>query len=129
MSTCDVFNCLFPMDVQNEIKLLSGVFCFSWLVCLLGFWLRNMSLVKERNPISDGIVFVLDCKTVRMFAYSSTREQSDKRSGMRLKTESETGTDFFTDFEKKTDCFAVYFRFFIPCLMRKRVEKSEAILA
>ena len=25
---------------------------------------------------------------------------------MRLKTESET--DFFTDFEKKTDCFAVY---------------------
>ena len=91
MSTCDVFNCLFPMDVQNEIKLLSGVFCFSWLVCLLGFWLRNMSLVKERNPISDGIVFVLDCKTVRIFAYSSTREQSDKRSGMKLKTESETG--------------------------------------
>ena len=33
----------------------------------------------------------LDCKTVRIFAYSSTREQSDKRSGMRLKTESETG--------------------------------------
>ena len=79
------------MDVQNEIKLLSGVFCFSWLICLLGFWLRNMSLVKERNPISDGIVFVLDCKTVRIFAYSSTREQSDKRSGMKLKTESETG--------------------------------------
>ena len=25
------------------------------------------------------------------FAYSSTREQSNKRSGMRLKTESETG--------------------------------------
>ena len=67
----------------------------------------------------------LDCKTVRIFAYSSTREQSNKRSGMRLKTESETDvacearalrarkiltprfTDFFTDFEKKTDCFAV----------------------
>ena len=55
----------------------------------------------------------VDCKTVRIFAYSSTREQSNKRSGMRLKTESETGerrarktltprfTDFFTDFEKK----------------------------
>ena len=27
----------------------------------------------------------------RIFAYSSTREQSNKRSGMRLKTESETG--------------------------------------
>ena len=80
----------------------------------------------------------LDCKTFRIFAYSSTREQSNERSGTKLKTESETGerrffslashalrtcearalrarkpltprfTDFFTDFEKKTDCFAVY---------------------
>ena len=69
-------------------------------------------------PITD-----LDCKTVCIFVYSSTREQSNKRSRTRLKTESETGerrygrvrlartprfTDFFTDFEKKTDCFAVY---------------------
>ena len=58
VSTCDVFNFLFPLDVQNEIQLLSGVFCYSWLVCLLGFWLRNTSLVKVGNPISDGIVFV-----------------------------------------------------------------------
>ena len=72
----------------------------------------------------------IDCKTVRIFAYSSTRGQLNKGSGTRLKTESETGerrfffsceapaprarktltprfTDFFTDFEKKTDCFAV----------------------
>ena len=58
VSTCDVFNFLFLLDVQNEIQLLSGVFCYSWLVCLLGFWLRNTSLVKVGNPISDGIVFV-----------------------------------------------------------------------
>ena len=58
VSTCDVFNCLFPLDVQNEIQLLSGVFCYSWLVCLLAFWLRNTLLVKVGNPISDGIVFV-----------------------------------------------------------------------
>ena len=45
-TTCDVFNCLFPLDVQNEIQLLSGVPCYSSLVCLLGFWLRNTSLVK-----------------------------------------------------------------------------------
>ena len=32
----------------------------------------------------------LDYKTVRIFAYSSTREQSNKRSGTQLKTESET---------------------------------------
>ena len=46
--TCDVFNCLFRLDVQNEIQLLSTVFCYSWLVCLFGFWLRNASLVKIR---------------------------------------------------------------------------------
>ena len=46
VSTCDVFNCLFPLDVQNEIQLLSRVFCYSWLVCVLNFWLRNASLVK-----------------------------------------------------------------------------------
>ena len=50
--------CLFPLEVQNETQLLSRVFCYSWLVCLLGFWLRNVSLVKVRNPISNGIVFV-----------------------------------------------------------------------
>ena len=58
LSNCDVFNCLFPLDVQNEIQLLSEVFCYSWLVCLLGFCLRNTSLVKVGNPISDSIVFV-----------------------------------------------------------------------
>ena len=46
VSTCDVFNCLFPPDVQNEIQLLSAIFCYPWLVCWLGFWLRNASLVK-----------------------------------------------------------------------------------
>ena len=58
VSTCDVFNCLFPLDVQNAIQLLSGVSSYSWLVCLLGFWSRNTSLVKVGNQISDGIVFV-----------------------------------------------------------------------
>ena len=36
---------------------------------------------------------VTDCETVRIFAYSRTLEQSNKRSGTRLKTESETGGD------------------------------------
>ena len=46
VSTCDVCNYLFPLDEQNEIQLLSRVFCYPQLVCLLGFWLRNASLVK-----------------------------------------------------------------------------------
>ena len=59
VSTCDVFNCLFPLNiVQNEIQLLSRVCRYSWLVCLSGLWLRITSLVKVGNPISDGIVFV-----------------------------------------------------------------------
>ena len=58
VSTCDVFNCLFPLDVQNEIQLLSRIFRYSWLVCLLVFWFRDASLVKVGNPILDGIVFV-----------------------------------------------------------------------
>ena len=37
----------------------------------------------------------LDCKKVRIFAYSSKREQSSKRSGTRMKTESETGERLF----------------------------------
>ena len=34
---------------------------------------------------------LVHCKTVRIFAYSGTREQSNERSGTKLKTESETG--------------------------------------
>ena len=53
VSSCDGFNWLFPLDVQNEIQLLPRIFCYSWLVCLLGFWLRNAPLVG--NPISESI--------------------------------------------------------------------------
>ena len=61
MSSCDVLNCLFLLSVQNEIQLLSRLFCNSWLVLrdsLLRFLLTNAPLVKViGNPISDGIVF------------------------------------------------------------------------
>ena len=58
VSSSDVFNCLFLLDIQNEIQLLSRLFCNSWLVCLLRFLLTNAPPVKViGNPISDGIVF------------------------------------------------------------------------
>ena len=44
-----------------------------------------------RLSVYERVAISLDCKTIRIFAYSSTREQSNKRSGTRLKTESETG--------------------------------------
>ena len=70
--------------------------------------------------MGDPAVFTLDCKTVHIFAYSSTREQSNKRSGTRLKAESETGERCFARvrllhhtllislliLRKNTDCFA-----------------------
>ena len=58
VSPCDVLNCLFPLNVQSEIQLLPRVFCYSWLLCLLGFCLRNTWLWQVGKPISDGIVFV-----------------------------------------------------------------------
>ena len=57
---CRLFNCLFHLDIQNEIRRLSRVFTYSWPVCLLFFCLRDASLVKVGNWISDSIVFVFD---------------------------------------------------------------------
>ena len=52
---CEAFNCLFLLDAQNEIQMLARFLSYSWLVCLLVFWLRNAPLVKViGNPISDG---------------------------------------------------------------------------
>ena len=45
LPSCNGFNCLFPLDVQNEIQLLPR---------MLDFWLRNAPLVG--NPISESIV-------------------------------------------------------------------------
>ena len=47
-------------------------------------------ILTGRNKVAVA-VWIVDCKTVRIFAYSSTREQSNKRSGTSLKTERETG--------------------------------------
>ena len=55
----------------------------------LWFWIWRKNRYRQRPRSIFWIV--VDCKTVRIFAYSSTREQSNKRSGTRLKIESETG--------------------------------------
>ena len=38
VSTCDVFNCLFPLDVQNEIQLPSIYWVFGWQMRRLSKW-------------------------------------------------------------------------------------------
>ena len=57
MSTCDVFNCLFLLDIQNEIQLIKSLLLFMASL-YIGFLVRNTSFVKLGNPISDGIVIV-----------------------------------------------------------------------
>ena len=79
MSACDVFNCLFPLDVQNEILLLSRSF---------------KSLLLFTASLFIGVL-------VEKYVACQSR---------------------------KSDFGWHRFRF-SPCLMRKRVEKSEAILA
>ena len=65
MSTCHVFNCLFPLDVQNEIQLVSSLLLFmaaglfiDFLVekCAacqsrksdFGCWMRNKRIIKAQ---------------------------------------------------------------------------------
>ena len=48
--------------------------------------------IKNHSLIS-GFTLGRDCETVRIFAYSSARKQSNKMSWARLKRESETGRD------------------------------------
>ena len=43
MSTCDVFNCLFPLDVQNEIQLLFMASLF------IGFLVESKSEIRFRT--------------------------------------------------------------------------------
>ena len=125
--------CTKKRDARAKLLSLPISYCFfpvlvavTFVSCLSSLLLWNWFLVLD--AWSDAKVEQsLDCKTVRIFAYSSTREQLNKRCGTRLKTESETTglracearavrahksltprvTDFFTDFEEKTDCFAV----------------------
>ena len=54
-STCDFFNCPFPLDVQNEIQLLSEVFCYPWLVC---FYRSFFSPQIERTRCKEFLVII-----------------------------------------------------------------------
>ena len=51
VSPCDVFNCLFPLDVQNEIQLLSRIFCYS---CLVYYWVFGCEMRRlSRSEIRE----------------------------------------------------------------------------
>ena len=65
-----------PISILHQLALVS-------LFCL---WLFHLMIpASSIAPVLDATVSV-DCKTVRIFANSGICEQSNKRSGMRLKT-------------------------------------------
>ena len=76
VSTCDVLNCRFPLDVQNEIQLLCSCLCLFMASLFIGFLVEEYVACQSRK--------------------------------------SDFGWHRFP---------------FSPCLMRKRIAKSEAILA
>ena len=59
---------------------------YDFIMLLCYFMCLKVMVMKGKAAVSRSI----DCKTVRIFAYSSTREQSNKRSGTRVKTESKS---------------------------------------
>ena len=65
------------------------------------------------RDIESSYVGSIDCKTVRIFAYSSTQYTVKQKVWNEAENrelhwgETPRFTDFFTDFEKKPDCFAV----------------------
>ena len=42
VNLCGFVTVFFPVDVQNEMQLLSRVICYSWLVCLLGVLVESI---------------------------------------------------------------------------------------
>ena len=53
VSSCDVLNFVFLLGVQNEIQLLSRLFCNSWLVCLLRFLMTNEKNELTHSPLLE----------------------------------------------------------------------------
>ena len=71
----------------------------------------------------------IDCKTVRTFAYSSTREQSNKRYGARRETESETGESReFGDWALRArEALTPLLRYIKPILRKKNSTVLQSI--
>ena len=65
MSSSDVFNRLFPVDVKNEIQLLSRFLCYSWFVYwVCGPEMRRLlnSLEIQFRMLSFSLFTLLDAK-------------------------------------------------------------------
>ena len=62
VSSCDVFNCLFLLGVQNEIQLLSRLFCNLWLVLFIALFVDKCTACRFRMaPFSKMSLLTCPC--------------------------------------------------------------------
>ena len=92
MKPNNIFSLLPPIPISKDQRIAGFSSPFLQIATVIGSTTRPT--IVRRLP-AESVDFVLDCKTVRISAYSSTSEQSNKRSGKRLKRESETGEGRF----------------------------------
>ena len=80
----------------------------------------RFGLIRVLCPISSALSYKVSLQNSLYFCVFKYAQAVTQKVWNRLKTESETGffslasharfTDFFTDFEKKNDCFTVYYK-------------------
>ena len=111
------FNRLFPLDLPNEIQLLSGFFCYSWLVCLLGCgWeMRRLEIIVFKNkPPLVSLLRLAGCarrlKSLKRFlsiyiAFDICLFFSGSWSRALLILEIELKCEFFREFLLKAHCY------------------------
>ena len=88
-------NSLWRRASARNVDFTTGLITFFAVVNNSVYRKTSSSLLHHGTTAEGLLLFIdsydIDCKTVRIFAYSSKRKQSNKRSGTRLKTESDTG--------------------------------------
>ena len=111
------FNRLFPLDLPNEIQLLSGFFCYSWLVCLLGCgWeMRRLEIIVFKNkPLLVSLLRLAGCtrrlKSLKRFlsiyiAFDICLFFSGSWSRALSILEIELKCEFFREFLLKAHCY------------------------
>ena len=108
---------LFPLDLPNEIQLLSGFFCYSWLVCLLGCgWeMRRLEIIVFKNkPLLVSLLRLAGCarrlKSLKRFlsiyiAFDICLFFSGSWSRALSILEIELKCEFFREFLLKAHCY------------------------
>ena len=86
VSTCDVFNSLFPLDVQIWIHMLSRVICYSWFV----YWVFGWEMHRLSKSSLHSKCFCLVSEQ-RKTGFGSTRNETRAKKWKRGEREGKEG--------------------------------------